>query len=318
MVDIGGFLGSLFGSAAGASMFKSAYDDLQDIGSEAQAGALQIGEDAASRSEYIPFGVTTSGLGGVQTTADGSTNINLSPEQIALQNQYQGLAQQGTGQFNYGQLDQNRNEAFNQAQGMLSGLGSDMGQREMDVYNRIRATQTPEENRQRLQLEERLAAQGRTGVRTSMYGGTPEQLALAKAQEEAQNSASLMALQQAQAEQQQQYGQAMGLSQLGMSGIGTGIGMAQQALTSQYAPQAAMLSAMSPALNVASLANAAQQNAANLYGTAGISGLEANLGANLGAANMLGNLGAGLFSGSFNPTVTGDGDVVGGLFNSLF
>ena len=69
-----------------------------------------------------------------------------------------------------------------------------------EVYDRIRATQLGEEERQRLALEERLASQGRLGVQTAMFGGTPEQLALAKAQESAQNQASLMAMQQAQQE----------------------------------------------------------------------------------------------------------------------
>jgi hypothetical protein len=89
--------------------------------------------------------------------------------------------------------------------GMFMGqLDQPMAGREADIYDRIRATQMPEEQRQRLALEERLANQGRLGVQTAMYGGTPEQLALSQAQEEAQNKASLAAIQQAQAEQAQQ------------------------------------------------------------------------------------------------------------------
>jgi len=103
----------------------------------------------------------------------------------ALRQQYAGLAGQSAGNV----------------------LGSTAG-READVYERIRATQRPEEQRQQLQLEERLFNQGRSGVSTNMYGGTPEQLAMAKAQEESQNSASLAAIQQAQAEQQQALGMA--------------------------------------------------------------------------------------------------------------
>jgi len=103
----------------------------------------------------------------------------------ALRQQYAGLAGQSAGNV----------------------LGSTAG-READVYNRIRATQRPEEERQRMALEERLFNQGRSGVSTNMYGGTPEQLAMAKAQEESQNSASLAAIQQAQAEQQQALGMA--------------------------------------------------------------------------------------------------------------
>ena len=101
----------------------------------------------------------------------------------ALRQQYAGLAGQSAGNV----------------------LGSTAG-READVYDRIRATQRPEEERQRMALEERLFNQGRSGVSTNMYGGTPEQLAMAKAQGEAQNQASLAAIQQAQAEQQQALG----------------------------------------------------------------------------------------------------------------
>ncbi len=104
-------------------------------------------------------------------------------------------------------------EALRQQYASLAGqaagdvLGSTAG-READVYNRIRATQRPEEERQRMALEERLFNQGRSGVSTNMYGGTPEQLAMAKAQGEAQNQASLAAIQQAQAERQQSLGEA--------------------------------------------------------------------------------------------------------------
>ena len=95
--------------------------------------------------------------------------------------------------------------------GFLTGAMAPMGQREADVYERIRATQRPEEERARLALEERLQSQGRTGLRTAQFGGAPEQLALAQAQEEAKNRAALGALGQAQAEQQQQLGLAQGL-----------------------------------------------------------------------------------------------------------
>ncbi len=119
-------------------------------------------------------------------------------------------------------------EALRSQYGQLAGqaagnvLGSTAG-READVYSRIRATQRPEEERQRMALEERLFNQGRSGVSTNMYGGTPEQLAMAKAQEEAQNTASLAAIQQAQAEQQQALGTAQTLGgmfgqQAGLSG----------------------------------------------------------------------------------------------------
>lgn len=86
-----------------------------------------------------------------------------------------------------------------------------------DIYNQIRAMQTPEEERQRLSLENRLAAQGRLGVNTAAYGGTPEQLAMAKAQEEAKNAASLQAIGMADQLASSQQQRASQLAQLGMS-----------------------------------------------------------------------------------------------------
>ena len=112
-------------------------------------------------------------------------------------------------------------------------------EREAEVFERIRATQRPEEERQRLELEQRLAAQGRLGVRTAMYGGTPEQMALAKAQEEAQDRASLAAIQQAQSERQQALGEAQALG--GMFTQQAGLSSQLQSQAQQRAAQLSQL-----------------------------------------------------------------------------
>lgn len=111
--------------------------------------------------------------------------------------------------------------------------------RESSVYERIRATQRPEEERQRLALEERMAQQGRLGVRTAMFGGAPEQFALAQAQEEAQDRASLSAMQQAQAERQQALGTAQTLG--GMFGQQAGLSSQLQSQQQQRATQLSQL-----------------------------------------------------------------------------
>ena len=111
--------------------------------------------------------------------------------------------------------------------------------REAEVFERIRATQRPEEERQQMELEERLLAQGRLGVRTSQYGGTPEQLALAKAQEEAQDRASLAAIQQAQSERQQALGEAQTLG--GMFSAQAGLSSQLQSQAQQRAAQLSQL-----------------------------------------------------------------------------
>ncbi|NCW70330.1 MAG: hypothetical protein EBV86_17555, partial [Marivivens sp.] len=111
-----------------------------------------------------------------------------------------------------------------------AGLDQPRTAREQEVYERIRAVQTPEEERQRLALEQRLASQGRLGLRTAQFGGTPEQLALAQAQEEAQNRAALAAMEQAGTEQQRAFQQALGLA--GQTGqlAELGSGLESQAL----------------------------------------------------------------------------------------
>jgi hypothetical protein len=115
----------------------------------------------------------------------------------------------------------------------------DTAGREADVFERIRATQRPEEERQRLALEERMAQQGRLGVRTAMFGGTPEQFALAQAQEEAQNRASLAAIQQAQAERQQAVSEAQTFG--GLFGQQAGLSSQLQSAAQQRAAQLSQL-----------------------------------------------------------------------------
>ena len=126
-------------------------------------------------------------LGNLSQTAYGMGTQGLrqlsQPADIeALRQQYAGLAGQA-------------------AQGLLTGTGD----REQQIFERIRAAQTPEEQRQRLATEERMAAQGRLGLSSAAYGGsTPELMAQEAAIAEARNRAALGAMDQARAEQAQQ------------------------------------------------------------------------------------------------------------------
>jgi len=206
-------VGALASEGAGLQALQSGMGQMNQV----PAGTYQT-RDAASSA----FGLGNQFAGASQTQAG---DINQLRGQFA--NQVSGqlgqqpsaaigqLGQQALGLGSQGLATQAPSdvEALRSQYGQLAGqaagnvLGSTAG-READVYNRIRATQRPEEERQRMALEERLFNQGRSGVSTNMYGGTPEQLAMAKAQGEAQNSASLAAIQQAQAERQQSLGEA--------------------------------------------------------------------------------------------------------------
>ena len=263
--NIGNFLGSTGGQQAlgglgGAYLAERAYSRLGDIGEQARREASEIARQGLTQAEFRPFTVTTATGGMMGVGPEGGTTMAVSPQEQALQQQLMG----GAGQF------------FGQAQVPTTA-------REQAVFERMRAIQQPEEERQRLALEERLAAQGRLGLRTAQYGGAPEQFALAQAQEEARNRAMLTAMQQAQAEQAQQ------------------AALGQQFLAAGYVPQAQLIAATQPALTTAQLAQRGQLTGAGLFGEAEMSGLEALLSSGIGQANLMGQIGTGLLSQAFQP-----------------
>ena len=241
-------------------LLTSAYNRLGDIGERGQRLGEELAQTQIEQAAFRPYTVTTATGGQFGTQIDPvtgqlRTTMGVSPEEEAFRGQLFG----GAGQF------------YQQA-------AMPTGQREAEVFERIRAVQRPEEERQRLALEERLASQGRLGLRTAQYGGAPEQFAMAQAQEEARNRAMLSAMQQAQAEQAQQ-------AQLG-----------QQFLAGSYVPQAQLLSAVTPGMTAAGQAQQAQLYGAGLFGEATASGIDALLGAALGQANLFGTAGTGLLS----------------------
>jgi hypothetical protein len=349
-------------------------------------GATQLAAESLGLSQFRPFTVTaaTGGQFGVAPEIDPAsgvvtgigTQMQLSPQEQAIQQSLLGQAQAGLTGGVVGapaaesaglalmgrgreQLQQDPFGILNQqllAQRAANLGGMFMGQveaplagRETDIYNRIRATQMPEEERQRLALEERLASQGRLGVQTAMYGGTPEQLVLSQAQEEAQNMASLAAIQQAQAEQLQQGqlgAQFAGLGsdlaaqeaalrdvqqQRAIQSLTSGQGMlagglvlqqAQQqlgmdALSGAYLPQAQLLNVQQAAQLYPQLQQQAQLFGTGQYGETMMSGLEARLIAEQARANLLGGIGTGLLSGLTQP-VQQQGGGVTTLLGTLF
>lgn len=343
---------SLFGDAiagaAGLAAVNAAYNKLGTVGERAKTGAADIAQQGLEQSQFRPYTVT-SGLGSTQATAEG-LNVALSPEQQALQAQLGQGAQQAFGRaMDPAQFNQYQNQiaqimgglgatdprayqgiadtganALGLSNQMMAAAGQDTAERERDVFANIRAMQAPDEERQRLMLEERLQNQGRLGVRTSMFGGTPEQFSMDKAQAEARNQAALMAMQQAQAQQAQQAGIAGQMAQTGyggaglqqslasqsigdfsnLAGLGSGLqgqqaAMGQQFLQGQYLPQAALMQQGQLGLQNANLAQAAQLYGAGLFGEANMGGLEAYLGSGLGQANLIGNVGSGLLAGLF-------------------
>ena len=279
---VGGFLGGTGGQLIGAGMSIDELNKITDIAQRSAAEQARIGREAQEASAFRPFTVST-GFGGVQTTPEGGFATTLSPAQAAQQQQLQALTGGLLGGMGAGMPDVSgiTGQALGGVSGALTGLAAPMGQREADVYERIRAVQRPEEQRRQLALQEQLQAQGRTGLRTAQFGGSPEQFALAQAQEEAKNRAALSALGQAQSEQQQQLGLAQGLFGLGSGAAALPASLQQgqlgnigAALGLQYLPEQQLLNALSPAVNLANIAGVGQRQGAGYLTEAGISGLE--------------------------------------------
>lgn len=262
--DLFDFLGGGGGQGlAGLGLLTSAYGRLGDIGERGLTLGQELAETQMGQAAFRPYTVTTSTGGQFGMMQDPLTGamtyqMGVSPEEQAFRQQMFG----GAGQF------------FQQA-------AMPTTDREQAVYERMRAAMSPEEERQRLALEERLASQGRLGVQTAQFGGTPEQLAMAQAQEEGRNRAMLSAMQQAQAEQAQQ------------------AALGGQFLGSSYLPQQMLLQGLTPGQTAAAQAQQAQLYGTGLFGEATASGIDALLGSGLGQANLMGEAGTGLLSGLF-------------------
>ena len=271
---------------AGLGLLMNAYGRLGDVGERGLTLGQDLAETQLGQAAFRPYTLTTSTGGQFGATIDPttgqlSTTMSVSPEEQAFRNQLFG----GAGSF------------YEQA-------AQPTGEREAAIYERMRSAMAPGEERQRLALEERLAAQGRLGTSSAAYGGgTPEQLALFTAQEEARNRAMLGAMGQAQREQAQQ------------------AALGQQYLMGSYMPQQQMLSALSPGLTSAAQQQQAQLYGTRLFGEATASGIDALLASGLGQANLIGQAGTGLLSGLFaSPSSSGGGgflDIIRGLGEDL-
>ena len=272
--------GTAFG---GLALAKEAYDKLGDVGTagyralsgytDPETGEFVPGlaQELSGMLEFQPYTVTSATGGQFGMRRDPATGqmvyeLQTSPEEQMLQQEQLGRAR----------------ELFGQAV-------ADPSAREQEVLGRMEALAAPERERQRLALEQRLAAQGRLGTRTGMFGGTPEALALERGIAEAQNRAALDAMQFAAQEQQRQ-------AQMGSGMLAAG-----------YVPQAQLLGAVQPGMTAAERQRQAISEQAGAYGETYTSGLEALLTARQAAANLAGGIGGNVAQSA-----------LGGLFSSIF
>ena len=230
------------------------------------------------QSQFRPFTVTSTNVFGQPSAATISregTELALSPQEADIQRALTGF---GQGAFDFLNDPAAREQEQSALIGMLTQDPGQRASREADIFARLEAAQEPARERARLQLEERLLGQGRTGVRTAAYGGTPEQLALNQAIEEQRARSAVSAMEQARAEQALQSNQTLqGLREFrGRMGLLGQLGLS--AIPTAFVPQQELLRTLTPQLQATRLATDLERTGLGLGAALGEAGLEAELG----------------------------------------
>ena len=273
LFDAIGGLGAIYG-------FDKGIERTRELGETAYNRGETAAASVAGQTEFKPFTVT-SGVGGAQFDQTGGLGLTMTPEQQAIQSQLQGF---GSSMFDY--LGDPAAREGDQTAIMNMLTGGDVAGREADIMSRLQASVAPEQERARLQLEQRLANQGRLGVQTSMFGGTPEALALEKAIAEQQAGFGVSAMEQARAEQGQESNQRLAALQEFRSRTQLAGGLGLNALSASYQPLEALLGTLSPALQAADIAGAGQRQGAQFGSSLLQAGQEAQLKAEAAATNL--------------------------------
>ena len=263
--------GALGLGGAGLAFAKQGYDRLGEVGQQAYdaySGEGGLADELRGLSEFQPYTVTSAtgsqfGMG-LGENGEMDYNLNLSGTEQDLQN-----------------------EQMRRAESMFALAEQNPAAREQEVFQRMMDSINPQRERERYELEQRLQGQGRLGVQTSMFGGTPEGLAMAKAQEEAYSQNMLGAMTFAGQEQSRQ------------AQLGTGM------LANAYVPQAQLLNAIQPGQTTAEQRRAQMAAQTGAYGETYSTGLQALLSSALGQASQATSLGSGLAS-----------EALGGLFKT--
>lgn len=277
----------LTGLLSGGAQLASAYipyeatagvmRDIRGIADTFAPAAQALGQQASDAAAFRPFAVRTStgttniGPGGTldQTLAQTPQNIqnllmNQAQATAGMQvdpTQYQGVAQQALGQ-------------------VMQGLQTQAPTAE-SLYGQMQSVQAPELERQRLALENRLAAQGRLGTQTNMYGGTPEALALEKAAQEQSAQNFFTAQQLAPQLAQQNLANTQGLFNLGSQAQmtpaqmqGLNLQNVGTALGTSFLPQQQQLAALTPALQASNIGQSAALGQSEALYKSGMQGLQ--------------------------------------------
>lgn len=268
-------LQGLFGIGATVGLQNDAIQKAEAVGVSALNDATAAGNAALKESEFKPYSIT-SGTGTVDALELGGRfnglDLELSPEIQAMVDagrisagDFLGRANQNTGTQTTGMLEQ-------------LGLGGS-GRTEAEIFEMLNAVQRPGQERERLALEERLFSQGRGGVRTEQFGGTPEELAIAKAREEQRAGTSVSAFDLARQDEQTQFNNFAGLFNLNTQNKQVEAGIGNDLFTNSFLPMDDLRRTATLGADVGSIDQQARSNAVNTAAGLVESGLQAKVNA---------------------------------------
>lgn len=268
-------LSGLLGAGAQTALANYGVRETRQAGIDTQQNLANIANQYQQGMQFKPYTVTT-GMGTSTSGPEGTTG-SLSPE---MQQAMQQLLQGGVGMF--------------------SQATTPIDQRATDLMGQLEAAAAPSRERERLALEQRLLGQGRLGVQTSMFGGTPEGLAMAKAIEEQRLNNAVLGRQQAMGEQAQAFN--------------IGQGMFQSAFT----PQQMQNQTMQVATPFAELATRAQQQALTTGANLQMAGSEARIQSEQQANALRQIYLQQALQGLLAPRTNASGQATGGLLSEIF
>jgi hypothetical protein len=166
------------------------YDSLNDRLRTTQDTLNTTQDTVNNNTAFTPYGVTSS-LGGANAISTGM-EYDLMPEMQGIQD-----------------------NMFSQGQQQLAASTANPVDRQNELYAAMNQAQNPERQRELARMNQQLRNSGRSGMTSQMYGGTPEQLAYAKAVQEQQSANWLGAGSAAEAQLQNQYTRGMGMMDQG-------------------------------------------------------------------------------------------------------
>ena len=230
----------LAGSVYSIDQGLAAADRMENLGNYLNDWSFQQGTALDTGSQFKGYGIT-SNLGsttGSNTDGRFGMEFGVGPDAAYAQGG-DGLLASGGGSMTDAQNQfrnalsayGNYNAGANVQQAMNRSMADPSG-REQEMYNRLMALQAPELDRQQAQQQANEYAMGRGGVRGSLYGGTAEDAAMARARATASREAAVNAMDLAREERGMFADMATQYGQLGnqrAEGIGR-IGQAQAEL----------------------------------------------------------------------------------------